>query len=71
MEVYNLTVKDQSGVTLGIPNQRLLSIRIDYQVMLKGASAEANLHGTDKKTWYKGWVTIESDPRIIVLNDGS
>lgn len=67
MEVYNLTVKDQSGAN----NWRQLSIRIDYQVMLAGAQQETNLHGTDKKTWYKGWVTIQSDPRIIVLNDGS
>jgi prepilin-type N-terminal cleavage/methylation domain-containing protein len=65
LEVYNLTVIDQSA-----GNQRLLSVRIDYQVMLTGAASEANLHGTAKTTWYKGWVTIEADPRIIVMYDG-
>ena len=44
MEVYNLTVIDQSA-----GNSLLLSIRIDYQVMLTGSSAEADLHGTAKE----------------------
>jgi prepilin-type N-terminal cleavage/methylation domain-containing protein len=65
MEVYNLTVKDQSS------NSLRFSIRIDYQVLLSGSKAELNLHGTDKKTWRKGWVTLGADPRTVVLNEGS
>lgn len=63
MEVYNLTVRDQSS-----GNSLRLSIRIDYQVMISGSQQELNLHGTDKKTWRKGWVTIEVDPRTVVVN---
>jgi prepilin-type N-terminal cleavage/methylation domain-containing protein len=68
MEVYNLTVQDQTQS----PNTTLrFSIRIDYQVLLSGSKAELNLHGTDKKTWRKGWVTLGADPRTVVLNEGS
>jgi|WetSurSiteA1Bulk_404760.scaffolds.fasta_scaffold43610_1 prepilin-type N-terminal cleavage/methylation domain-containing protein len=66
MEVYNLTVKDQSS-----PDALQFSIRIDYQLMLTGSKGESNLHGTDKKTWRKGWVTLGADPRTVVLNEGS
>ena len=67
MEVYNLTVKDRTQS----PNTTLqFSVRIDYQVMLTGSKGESNLHGTDKKTWRKGWVTLEADPRTVVLNEG-
>jgi hypothetical protein len=65
MEVYNLTVKDQST-----SNGLQFSVRIDYQVMLTGSKEESNLHGTDKKTWRKGWVTLGADPRTVVLNEG-
>jgi prepilin-type N-terminal cleavage/methylation domain-containing protein len=63
IEVYNLTVKDQSSA-----NSLLLSIRIDYQVMLTGSQGEKDLHGTNKKSWRKGWVTLQADPRTVVLN---
>ena len=35
-----------------------------------GSQEESNLHGTDKKTWRKGWVTLGADPRTVVLNEG-
>ena len=66
MEVYNLTVNDRSS-----GNALQFSVRIDYQVMITGSNGELNLHGTDKKTWRKGWVTLEADPRTVVLNAGS
>jgi hypothetical protein len=64
MEVYNLTVKDQSA-----GNSLLLSIRIDYQVMITGSREELNAHGTDKTTWRKGWVTLEVDPRTVMVSN--
>ncbi len=66
MEVYNLTVNDRSS-----GNGLQFSARIDYQVLITGSNEELNLHGTDKKTWRKGWVTLEADPRTVVLNAGS
>ncbi|MGB6063398.1 MAG: prepilin-type N-terminal cleavage/methylation domain-containing protein [Desulfomonilaceae bacterium] len=66
MEVYNLTIKDQSS-----GNSLRFSVRIDYQVMLKGSQEESNAHGLHKKTWHKAWITVEADPRTLVLNAGS
>ena len=66
IEVYNLTVNDRSS-----GNALQLSIKIDYQVMLTGSKAELNAHGLGKTTWRKGWVTLEADPRTVVLNAGS
>jgi prepilin-type N-terminal cleavage/methylation domain-containing protein len=65
MEVYNLKVVDESS-----PNKRLFSIRIDYQVKLGTSDDENTLHGTAKKTWHKGYVTLKADPRVIMLNGG-
>jgi prepilin-type N-terminal cleavage/methylation domain-containing protein len=65
MEVYNLTVKDQSA-----PNSLLMSVRIDYQVMLTGSQlADRNLHGPDKRTWRKGSVTLQVDPRTVIVSN--
>jgi hypothetical protein len=65
MEVYNLKVVDEST-----PNKRRFSIRIDYQVKLSGSKDENTLHGTAKRTWHKGYVTLKADPRVIVLSGG-
>jgi prepilin-type N-terminal cleavage/methylation domain-containing protein len=64
MEVYNLTVRDQSA-----GNSLNLSIRIDYQVMISGSQEELTAHGTDKKTWRKGWVTVEVNPRTVMVTN--
>ncbi len=66
MEVYGLTVKDQSS-----GNSLRFTVRIDYQVKLTGSQAELNAHGPGKKTWHKAWITFEADPRTLVLNAGS
>jgi len=67
LEVYNLKVSDLSTTM-----KRSFSIRIDYQVKLGGSLPEsgATQHGTAKQTWYKTWVTIEANPRVILLNGG-
>jgi len=65
LEVYNLTVVDESGA-----NKRRFSIRIDYQVKLWGSKDENASHGAAKISWHKGFVTISADPRVIVLGGG-
>lgn len=52
------------------PANRRLAVRIDYLVKLSGSNDETTLHGTAKKTWYKGFVTLRADPRVIVLGGG-
>lgn len=67
LEVYNLKVSDMSGVS---NLKRSFSIRLDYQVKMGGSKDEQTLNGTAKKTWYKSYVTIEANPRVIMLNGG-
>jgi prepilin-type N-terminal cleavage/methylation domain-containing protein len=62
LEVYNLTVKDQSA---GAGLQ--FSVRVDYQVKLTSSQEEKNLHGTAKKTWHKGWVTVGAVPGSVLV----
>jgi prepilin-type N-terminal cleavage/methylation domain-containing protein len=52
------------------PANRRFAVRIDYQVKVSGSEEEPTLHGTAKKTWYKGFVTLKADPRLIILSGG-
>ncbi len=67
LEVYNLSVADLSGAS---NLKRSFSIRIDYQVKLGGSNTEATSHGTAKQSWYRSYVTIDANPRVILLNGG-
>ncbi len=71
LEVYNLKVVDETASDADpTKRKRRYSIRIDYQVKLGGSNQESNLHGTAKVTWFKGYVTIKADPRVIILSGG-